>query len=257
MRSSDIKKKKKDEEIYEEVGEEVFGTDTYQSSFSTFVYGLSDRFNAFRRTKLFIPVISFVIFVVFFLIVVLSFSLGGSESKTGITDVTIKTPRIIYLEDSANFSVNVYGTGDLENTNLDFSTTNEKVAELKEKELTGSSVTNTVTAKSLGTFYIFVNYQNGRSKDKIQSEKIAVCERLTAELFESNEIVVSKNETKRIRFTTDSPDVCYENIKYEIEDTTIAAMSTNDKILGIKKGTTKLIVTSGAQKIELTVRVDE
>ena len=257
MRSSDIKKKKKDEEIYEEVGEEVFGTDTYQSSFSTFVFSLSDKFNAFRRTKMFIPVMSLVIFVVFFLIVVLSFSLGGSDSKTSITGVTIKVPKIIYLEDSANFSINVYGTGNLEETNLKFSITNEKVAELKEKELIGSSATNTITAKSLGTFYIFVNYQNGRIKDKIQSEKIAVCERLTAELFESNEIVVSKNETKRIRFTTDSPDVCYENIKYEIEDTTIAAMSTNDKILGIKKGTTKLIVTSGAQKIELTVRVDE
>ena len=234
MRSSDIKKNKKEEEIYEEVEEEVFGKDTYQSSTVIYINSIMDKYNAFRRTKMFIPVVSIIIFVIFVLIVVISFSDGASNSKTLISDITIKTPKIIYLEEEANFNVNVYGSGDLDETILKFSTTNEKVAELKEKEAIGSSASNTITAKSLGTFYIYVNYKNGRQKDELKSEKIAVCEKLTTDMF--NEIIVNKNETKRIIFTTKSPDACYENIKYQIEDTSIAAMSADDKVLGIKKG---------------------
>lgn len=257
MRSSDIKNKKKEAELYEEAEEEIFGDDTYQSSASVYVYSLMDKFNAFKKTKLFIPIMSLVIFVVFFLVVVLSFSLGGSDSKTGITDVTIKVPKIIYLDETSNFSVNVYGTGDLTSTNLEFFSTNEKVAELKQASLIGSNVTNTVTAKQLGTFHIYVNYQIGNKKNKVTSEKIAVCEKLTTELFESTEITIIKDETKRIRLYSESPVECFENIKYEIEDTTIAALSTNDKILGIKTGSTKLIITSGTQNLELTIKVIE
>lgn len=253
MKSSDIKKNKNDEELYEEVGDEVFGTDTFQPAIVVFINKFMDKYNEFKQTKMFLPVVFTSIFLIFVIIVILAFS--GGDSKTLISDIRIKTPKIIYLEEQVNFNVEVYGKGELENTNLKFSISNERNAELKDKELTGSSVSNMITAKNLGTFYINVKYKNGKQKNEIKSERIAVCEKLTTDMF--NEIIVNKNQAKRIRFNTESPDVCYENIKYTIEDTSIAAMSTEDQILGIKKGVTKLIVTSGTQKIELTVRVDD
>ena len=193
MRSSDIKKNKKEEEIYEEVGEEVFGEDTYQSSLAVYIYNLIDKYKAFKKTKLFIPVMSLIAFTIFFLVVLLAFSGGGSESKSDITDINIKAPKIIYLGETANIIVNVYGTGELENTNFDFFVSNSKIAEIKEKTLTGSSVINVVTAKELGTFYINVNYKNGYLKDKVRSENIAVCEKLTIDLFESKSSYLKRN----------------------------------------------------------------
>ena len=67
MRSSDIKKKKKEQEVFEEVDDSVFGTDTYESSFTVFVNKLADKYNNFKSKKYFLPVtiISGVIFLGF------------------------------------------------------------------------------------------------------------------------------------------------------------------------------------------------
>ncbi len=254
MRSSDIKKKKQEEEIYEEVGEEVFGSDNFESPLVIFVNNLVYKFNQFKKKKTFIPIMSLIAFVIFFLVVFISFNVPGNKQKTGITDITIKNPKIVYLEEETNFTVNVYGVGNLEDTKLNF-TVSGRSASLKHETLTGSSVTNTIIPKETGTFYINVKVEGGKKNESAVSDKIAVCKKLTSDLFESTTINVLKDSTARLKFDIGTPDACYENIKYEIEDPSIAAFTTGDKILGIKSGSTKLIMTAGTQKLELTIKV--
>ena len=255
MRSSDIKKKKADEEVYEEVGEEVFGSDTYESPFVIYINNFVYKFNQFKKKKIFIPVMCLAAFLLFVIIVVISFNASGSSKKTGITDITIKTPKVVYLEEETDFSVNVYGVGNLEETKLNFTISGTKVADLKNESLTGSNVTNTIIPKTTGTFYINVKVEGGKQSEAAVSDKIAVCKKLSSDLFDSTIINVEKDSTTRLRFDIGTPDACYEILKYVIEDPSIAAFTTGDKILGIKSGTTKLIITAGTQKLELTIKV--
>ena len=53
MRSSDIKKKEKEQEVFEEVDDSVFGTDTYESSFTVFVNKLADKYNNLKVRNIF------------------------------------------------------------------------------------------------------------------------------------------------------------------------------------------------------------
>lgn len=247
--------KKEETVVYEEVGEEVFGKDTYQSSFVINVNKLRDKFNQFKKNKFFIPVAALVIFGVFFLIVMSSILIGGSSSKTNITSIGINIPNIIYVNDEQPFAVNVYGTGALNKTELKFSVSNESVAEILSKSLTGDNVNNKVVAKASGVFYIDIVATNGNSKEKLTSEKISICKRLTNDLFESNTITIKKDKSKYLDLDLGKPTICNENIKYEIENEDIAVFKSDKVLLGVKKGTTKLTITAANKSVTLTINI--
>lgn len=255
MKSSNIKKEKEQKEYFEEVDDEVFGTDTYQSPFVIYINELTDKFNRFKKSKLFLPIMCGVGFLLFVIIVYLSFHVNKSNSNTKIEDIDIKIPEIIYLDNETKFDVNVYGYGSLEKTTLKFSLSTGSYASLEKTELVGSSVTNKIIPKETGSFIIFVDAKNGNKKFETKSKQIAICKQLTTEVFETTELNVDISKTTRIKLDVGKPEVCNESVKYKIEDTTIAAFTTNDKIIGLKKGTTKIIATLGTQKVELTIKV--
>lgn len=258
MRSSDIKNKKKEQEVFEEVDDSVFGTDTYESSFTVFVNKLADKYNNFKSKKYFLPVTIISGVLIFTLIVYLGFLIGnsGNKNNTTITSIDFKVPSVVYVDDEATVKVNLYGKGKLSSTKLTFVSQSPEVADFTIKEATGDYFTNSLKVLSEGTFYVTLNTEtvNG-SKKSVTSDNIIVCKKLTKELVGYDNITLDKGKTFNIDINNGKVSKCKKQLKYKIEDESIVGFTSSGKLIGISVGQTKLTVTEGASKVVIDVVV--
>lgn len=254
MRSRDIKKQNVEEEVYEEVEENVFGTEKFQSPLETLLEKTKIKLNEYKKNKLYWPVVIFICFILFVLIVYLSFNIGGTGSIKGLSEIQAKVPEIIYMDTPVSLNVDAYGAGDLSKTEYTFELSNLKSASLSSDKLVGSSVNNMITPLKTGSFSVNIKGVLGNKKKNITTKTITVCNRIRYDMFPLV-IDLDYGETKTLKFDIDSPQKCYDDISFVVTDQNICSYLGNNKIIGLNKGTTTLSIMQDNKKFDITINV--
>ena len=119
----------------------------------------------------------------------------------------------------------------------------------------GKKVNNSLFAYKLGSFNIEVI---GSYKDvsKKLNKNITVCKRLSEESIPQSQIIAYFNEESSLNINL-GDDICYKNITFEIEDTSIAEINDNRVIKGKTKGYTSLIIKQNNNTFKIDLRVVE
>lgn len=251
MRSEDIKEKKESEEIFEEADPTLFG-ETPETEITSKLSNLSDKYNKFKQTKWFTPAVITFTIVLFIGIVILVVGVNNNKSR-GLMSIDTNLSDIIYLNEETIFRTDAYGEGDLSKTKFTF---NSETATLKSLELTGDFVTNTITTTKTGNIYITIKGSLNNKKVDYESGMIAVCNRLTSSAIENGTITLKQGRTTSIGLDLGKSEKCYRNIKYSIENESIAILANDNMISGISKGTTTLLIKDNKTEIKLSIVVN-
>ena len=124
---------------------------------------------------------------------------------------------------------------------------------MKNENMIGKKVNNSLFAYKLGSFNIEVI---GSYKDvsKKLNKNITVCKRLSEESIPQSQIIAYFNEESSLNINL-GDDICYKNITFEIEDTSIAEINENRVIKGKTKGYTSLIIKQNNNTFKIDLRV--
>lgn len=184
-------------------------------------------------------------------IAVIAYVILANKSK--LTDIEVVAPDIIYVGEESGIKATAIGENDLSATVYNFSVSDISIAKLvTTSTITGITGKNSLLAISSGRFNLSVSASlKGTTTNKFTKE-IIVCKKLYDSSF--NDVTVVEGETLDINVDLGTETECYSNLTYEIENQSIATIS-NDTILGVKAGTTKINIKNEEDTITKNITV--
>ena len=169
-----------------------------------------------------------------------------------LNNISLSLNDIVYYGENNSFKVTAIGKNNLRKTKYTF-TVNNDIVSIKNENMIGKKVNNSLFAYKLGSFNIEVI---GSYKDvsKKLNKNITVCKRLSEESIPQSQIIAYFNEESSLNINL-GDDICYKNITFEIEDTSIAEINDNRVIKGKTKGYTSLIIKQNNNTFKIDLRV--
>lgn len=189
---------------------------------------------------------------IIFFILILGLILYSMLKPGTLNNISLSLNDIVYYGENNSFKVTAIGKNNLRNTKYTF-TVNNDIVSMKNENMIGKKVNNSLYAYKLGSFNIEVI---GSYKDvsKKLNKNITVCKRLSEESIPQSQIIAYFNEESSLNINL-GDDVCYKNITFEIEDTSIAEINENRVIKGKTKGYTSLIIKQNNNTFKIDLRV--
>lgn len=189
---------------------------------------------------------------IIFFILILGLILYSMLKPGTLNNISLSLNDIVYYGENNSFKVTAIGKNNLRKTKYTF-TVNNDIVSMKNENMIGKKVNNSLFAYKLGSFNIEVI---GSYKDvsKKLNKNITVCKRLSEESIPQSQIIAYFNEESSLNINL-GDDVCYKNITFEIEDTSIAEINDNRVIKGKTKGYTSLIIKQNNNTFKIDLRV--
>lgn len=189
---------------------------------------------------------------IIFFILILGLILYSMLKPGTLNNISLSLNDIVYYGENNSFKVTAIGKNNLRKTKYTF-TVNNDIVSMKNENMIGKKVNNSLFAYKLGSFNIEVI---GSYKDvsKKLNKNITVCKRLSEESIPQSQIIAYFNEESSLNINL-GDDICYENITFEIEDTSIAEINDNRVIKGKTKGYTSLIIKQNNNTFKIDLRV--
>lgn len=189
---------------------------------------------------------------IIFLILILGLILYSMLKPGTLNNISLSLNDIVYYGENNSFKVTAIGKNNLRKTKYTF-TVNSDIVSMKNENMIGKKVNNSLFAYKLGSFNIEVT---GTYKDvsKKANKMVTVCKRLSEENIPQSQIVAYFNEESNLNINL-GDDICYKNITFEIEDTSIAEINENRVIRGKTKGYTSLIIKQNSNTFKIDLRV--
>lgn len=189
---------------------------------------------------------------IIFFILILGLILYSMLKPGTLNNISLSLNDIVYYGENNSFKVTAIGKNNLRKTKYTF-TVNNDIVSMKNENMIGKKVNNSLFAYKLGSFNIEVT---GSYKDvsKKLNKNITVCKRLSEENIPQSQIVAYFNEESNLNINL-GDDICYKNITFEIEDTSIAEINENRVIKGKTKGYTSLIIKQNNNTFKIDLRV--
>ena len=189
---------------------------------------------------------------IIFFILILGLILYSMLKPGTLNNISLSLNDIVYYGENNSFKVTAIGKNNLSKTKYTF-TVNSDIVSMKNENMIGKKVNNSLFAYKLGSFNIEVI---GSYKDvsKKLNKNITVCKRLSEESIPQSQIIAYFNEESSLNINL-GDDICYKNITFEIEDTSIAEINENRVIKGKTKGYTSLIIKQNNNTFKIDLRV--
>lgn len=189
---------------------------------------------------------------IIFFILILGLILYSMLKPGTLNNISLSLNDIVYYGENNSFKVTAIGKNNLRKTKYTF-TVNNDIVSMKNENMIGKKVNNSLFAYKLGSFNIEVI---GSYKDvsKKLNKNITVCKRLSEESIPQSQIIAYFNEEGSLNINL-GDDICYKNITFEIEDTSIAEINENRVIKGKTKGYTSLIIKQNNNTFKIDLRV--
>ena len=189
---------------------------------------------------------------IIFFILILGLIIYSMLKPGTLNNISMSLDDIIYYGENNSFKVTAIGKNNLRKTKYTF-TVNNDIVSMKNENMIGKKVNNSLFAYKLGSFNIEVI---GSYKDvsKKLNKNITVCKRLSEESIPQSQIIAYFNEESSLNINL-GDDICYKNITFEIEDTSIAEINDNRVIKGKTKGYTSLIIKQNNNTFKIDLRV--
>ena len=189
---------------------------------------------------------------IIFLILILGLILYSMLKPGTLNNISLSLNDIVYYGENNSFKVTAIGKNNLRKTKYTF-TVNNDIVSMENENMIGKKVNNSLFAYKLGSFNIEVI---GSYKDvsKKLNKNITVCKRLSEESIPQSQIIAYFNEESSLNINL-GDDICYKNITFEIEDTSIAEINENRVIKGKTKGYTSLIIKQNNNTFKIDLRV--
>lgn len=189
---------------------------------------------------------------IIFFILILGLILYSMLKPGTLNNISLSLNDIVYYGENNSFKVTAIGKNNLRKTKYTF-TVNNDIVSMKNENMIGKKVNNSLFAYKLGSFNIEVI---GSYKDvsKKLNKNITVCKRLIEESIPQSQIIAYFNEESSLNINL-GDDICYKNITFEIEDTSIAEINENRVIKGKTKGYTSLIIKQNNNTFKIDLRV--
>ena len=226
----------------------------YDNNYGDIVYdessnnGIKDFIN--NNKKIVILVLIIVVFIIIFLL------LRGCTAGSKVNSIVVKSDDIIYVGEESNIEVEASGSNTAE-TKYNFKLSNDALANLKEKEMSGSKVTNTVVAQNSGKLTIEVNASLGKTNAK-NSKNILICKRLN-----DSSVIIEKLTLKKGRkiYLKDNLSLgvseCFNNLTYTSSDTSVASISGDGIVTANKPGSSTITISNGSSETTYIVEVKD
>lgn len=189
---------------------------------------------------------------IIFFILILGLILYSMLKPGTLNNISLSLNDIVYYGENNSFKVTAIGKNNLRKTKYTF-TVNNDIVSMKNENMIGKKINNSLFAYKLGSFNIEVI---GSYKDvsKKLNKNITVCKRLSEESIPQSQIIAYFNEESSLNINL-GDDICYKNITFEIEDTSIAEINENRVIKGKTKGYTSLIIKQNNNTFKIDLRV--
>lgn len=189
---------------------------------------------------------------IIFFVLILGLILYSMLKPGTLNNISLSLNDIVYYGENNSFKVTAIGKNNLRKTKYTF-TVNNDIVSMKNENMIGKKVNNSLYAYKLGSFNIEVI---GSYKDvsKKLNKNITVCKRLSEESIPQSQIIAYFNEESSLNINL-GDDICYKNITFEIEDTSIAEINENRVIKGKTKGYTSLIIKQNNNTFKIDLRV--
>lgn len=189
---------------------------------------------------------------IIFFILILGLIIYSMLKPGTLNNISMSLDDIIYYGENNSFKVTAIGKNNLRKTKYTF-TVNSDIVSIKNESMVGKKVNNSIYAYKLGSFNIEVT---GSYKDvnKKLNKNITVCKRLSEENLPQKQVIAYFNEESSLNINL-GDDICYKNITFEIEDTSIAEINENRVIKGKTKGYTSLIIKQNNNTFKIDLRV--
>lgn len=189
---------------------------------------------------------------IIFFVLILGLILYSMLKPGTLNNISLSLNDIVYYGENNSFKVTAIGKNNLRKTKYMF-TVNNDIVSMKNENMIGKKVNNSLFAYKLGSFNIEVI---GSYKDvsKKLNKNITVCKRLSEESIPQSQIIAYFNEESSLNINL-GDDICYKNIAFEIEDTSIAEINENRVIKGKTKGYTSLIIKQNNNTFKIDLRV--
>lgn len=197
-------------------------------------------------------IVILVLLIVIFVIILLM--LRGCSARGKVNSIVLKSDDIIYVGEESSIEVEASGSN-ADKTKYDFKLSNDTLASLKEKEMSGGKVTNTITAQNSGTLNIEVNASLGKTSVK-NNKNILICKRLN-----DNSVIIEKLTLKQGRkfYLKDNLSLgvsgCSDNLTYISSDTSVASISDDGIVTANKKGNSTITIFSSYSEVTYTIEV--
>ena len=189
---------------------------------------------------------------IIFFILILGLIIYSMLKPGTLNNISMSLDDIIYYGENNSFKVTAIGKNNLRKTKYTI-TVNSDIVSIKNESMVGKKVNNSIYAYKLGSFNIEVT---GSYKDvnKKLNKNITVCKRLSEENLPQKQVIAYFNEESSLNINL-GDDICYKNITFEIEDTSIAEINENRVIKGKTKGYTSLIIKQNNNTFKIDLRV--
>lgn len=210
---------------------------------------LKDLFYRLKSSRYFIPGLVIIILIVIF--IVLLFLSSNDIFTSNLEEIEGDLPEKIYVDELYNFNIEIFGTGNLQNTVVSYKVYPSQIVYLSNESLMGSKVTNQLLGLKTGEFTIEISAKLGLKKLELDKKKIVVCKKLSLASLTSDEYDFVINKESAFKINLGTPTICNSGITYLSEDNSIASVSTDGKIYGKKLGRTNLVL----QQDNLTINV--
>ena len=161
---------------------------------------------------------------IMFFVLILGLILYSMLKPGTLNNISLSLNDIIYYGENNSFKVTSVGKNNLSKTKYTFFVDSDIVS-TKNENMVGKKVNNSLFAYKLGSFNIEVT---GTYNDvsKKANKMVTVCKRLSEENIPQSQIVAYFNEESNLNINL-GDDICYKNITFEIEDTSIAEINEN------------------------------
>ena len=168
---------------------------------------------------------------------------------------------VIYMKEPTSLSIKVDGTDkDVERLYTSLVLYDDDIISLSDHDVSGKSGDVAVIPVSVGEetihLYTIVGYEDEEGGVDVDTKDITVtvCPAFDYSRLLERNITLKKNSTYRIRTNFDNQK-CISKLTYASHDNSIATVSNEGVVKGIKPGKTTLIVSNGNKVLNIPVKV--
>lgn len=149
-------------------------------------------------------------------------------------NISIKSEGLMYA--NSNNEVSVQSKN---NYKYRYSVSDDSIANFASEELVGKNVTNQLIVKSSGDLTIYIQVYNNDKLIKTIKKDIKTCGDISQDYHLNTKYYLKVGEEIKL-FPSD--DECTKNLKVQIEDDSIVSLLGNNRLLGVRNGSTKAVI---------------
>lgn len=206
-----------------------------------------------RLKNTIIGILLLVVIIIIIILLIRGCSGSNNVKKIG---VNVDAPLALYMGEDADVKITASGGNNLGNVNYDLNVADSKILQLEDAHLAGEVVRTRLIPQAPGKTTLNVNPSlDDKKLDSVEKE-VVVCKAFNAAALKSNKkIKIKKGETYILTFDLGNDSVCYSSLEFKPSNSNVISVDNNMTISGDAKGTSKLTVSNGKNKVDIDVEV--